>query len=95
VEIVRDDSRTSLTSSGRGASRTLTATLLDEDDPSRPLAYAAVTFLADGKRIGTATTDGSGVAAFSPTGSARSAKRYEARFDGDDRYEPSSGQLTP
>ncbi len=95
VEVVRDDSATSVTSSGRGAGRTVTARVLDADDATRPLAYREVVFLADGKQVGSASTDGSGVAVFSPTGSARGAKQYEARFDGDDRYEASSGRATP
>ena len=89
-EVGRDDSTTTLAVQGKGSNRTLTVTLTDADTASRGLAAQSVMILADGQQIGTATTDDRGRATFSPAGSARSAKTYEARFAGNELYEPSA-----
>ena len=85
-EVQRDDSTTSLTVEGNGGKRTLTIGLADADTAARGLGGQTVVVLADGQQVGTVTTDDAGTATFSPEGSARSAKTYEARFAGNELY---------
>ncbi|HEX8004295.1 MAG TPA: S8 family serine peptidase [Mycobacteriales bacterium] len=87
IAVVREDSALSLALTGTGSKRTLTATLREADDATRPVAGVPVTFWADGVQVGSSLTDATGRASFAP----KSAKVYEARFAGDTFYAGSSG----
>jgi hypothetical protein len=92
----REDSDTELTVSGQGKNRTLTARLFDRDTTTDGVADRTIDFSADGELIGSATTDGSGVATLKPPPRYRSGKHdFEARFDGDDYYRSSSASSQP
>lgn len=86
IAIVREDTASTLTLTGTGSKRTLTATVAEADDAARRVAGVTVTFWADGVQAGSAVTDATGTATFSP----KSAKAYEARFAGDAFYLASS-----
>ena len=94
VQVVRDDSTTTVTTRRSGGTRTVTAVVADQDSGSG-VGYGAVTLLADGVEVASTNADQQGTAVFTPTGRAKSAKEYEVRFDGDERYEASSGRVTP
>jgi subtilisin family serine protease len=93
-DVRREDSSTTLTVEGKGGNRTLTVHLADADAPGSGVAGAPVDVFADGQQVGTVTTGQDGRASFSPQGSARSAKSYEARFAGNGSYLGSSGGAT-
>lgn len=90
-QVLKEDSAISLAASDKGSKRRLTATLTDADDSSTPVVGALVTFIADGKQVGTATTEANGVATLDvPSGSKGGKVRWEAHFSGNDFYVPSS-----
>jgi hypothetical protein len=60
--VVVEATRITLSVAKKGSKRTVTAKLADDD--GQPLAGQVVTFLVDGKKAGTATTNASGVATF-------------------------------
>lgn len=93
-DVRREDTSTTLTAEGRGSNRTLTVHLADADTPDSGVAGAPVDVFADGQQVGTVTTGEDGRATFSPQGSARSAKSYEARFGGNDSFRGSSGSAS-
>ncbi|HWL64379.1 MAG TPA: S8 family serine peptidase, partial [Actinomycetota bacterium] len=84
-----EDSRTTLQVPGPGSDRVYRATVV-ETDGGTGLAGVVVEFLANGNRIGTATTNANGVA----TITAKFAKKtvYEAVFAGDAYYLRSSAR---
>ncbi len=72
------------TGTGKDKQRTLSATLSDD---GVGLFDRLVTFYCDGTQIGSARTDGFGVATFSaPHNCARGSHIYESTFDGDANY---------
>ena len=92
--VERDDSATSLTVTGRGSKRTLQATLW-EPDTMRAFAGETIQFFANGVSIGSAVTDEQGVATLDvPPGYRGDSFTFEARWDGNTYYLPSSGTAT-
>jgi pimeloyl-ACP methyl ester carboxylesterase len=79
---------------GQGANRTLSARLSTADDSATAVPGRLVHFYADGKAIGSATTNNDGVATLAvPRGYRGSAKHlFEARFDGDEQYTSASAR---
>jgi Tol biopolymer transport system component len=72
---------------GHGQSMRLRARLTEDDVPSVPLPDKVIDFYSDGELIGSAVTDGEGVAETAVPPSHRGANRtYEAIFEGDDFY---------
>ncbi|HJR44454.1 MAG TPA: Ig-like domain-containing protein [Actinomycetota bacterium] len=69
---------------GKGES-TLIAELVDADS-SAAIAERTVEFFADGEMIGTATTDGNGVATFEVPGRYKNGDDFEARFTVDEFF---------
>jgi hypothetical protein len=87
----KEDVDATLTVSGSGKRRTLHASLVDADSVVSPIAGRVVDFYADGKLIGSATTDDNGTAELSVPPKYRGAKvSFEARFEGDDYYHPAT-----
>ena len=83
----KEDAQASLASSGNAANKTLTATLVDEDDPDAGIAGRELTFTVDGREIGSARTDENGVATFQvPRKQAGGKREYGTRFPGDAFY---------
>lgn len=88
--IEKEQTVTTLDVRGKGKSRTLTATLNEDDSP--PLAGQEIVFYADGTEIGRATTNGDGVATLAaPPGWRGDHYLFEARFAGTENYQESSG----
>ena len=82
----------SLAVEGKGANRQLEATLV-ETGSATPIAGKQVAFFVGGEPIGAATTDGSGVARFTPSGrDAAGNKTYRAEFAGDQDHQPASAE---
>ncbi len=82
-----------LTVEGQGVSRTLVARLSLADDPASGVEGKTIDFFADGETIGSATTDGDGVATLPLPPKLRGGKHtFEARFAGDDQYSGSSAE---
>ncbi|MBW3595071.1 MAG: Ig-like domain-containing protein, partial [Actinobacteria bacterium] len=80
VTIEKEDSATTVTTDGRGHSRTLEATLFDADTPSSGIAGRTIDFYADGDFIGSATTDDSGTARIEVPSRYRGGRHtFEAR----------------
>jgi len=90
--IGKEDSAMTVTVTGRGRNRSLSATLFDSDTPSAGIAGRSIDFYADGESIGTATTNDSGTARIELTGRYRGGHHvFEARFAGDEYFLASSG----
>jgi hypothetical protein len=88
--IEKETTATGLSVTGKGKSRTLTATLTEDDGPA--VAGQEVVFFADGTQIGRATTNAKGVATLgAPLGYRGDHFNFEARFAGTDNYRASSG----
>ena len=88
----KDDSATSLQVTGKGSSAGLAATTTDADSASG-LEGVTVEFLADGRSLGTATTDSAGTATMALPSKYRNGHHaYEAIFSGDAHYERSSAR---
>jgi hypothetical protein len=89
--IETEDTDLALAISGKGSKMTLVGTLSDRDSGAG-VEGRTIEFLADGRSIGTATTDRNGRASVSPPAQYRNGHHdYEARFAGDDYYNASSG----
>jgi hypothetical protein len=82
-----------LTVSGNGPNRTLTATLTDADGP---LAGRQIAFSSDGQHLGTAVTGADGVARLSglPPAYRGGSRPFEATFAGDARHAPATASTT-
>lgn len=79
----------SLTASGNGANKLLTAVLADEAGSG--IEGRTIEFFADGVSIGSATTGSGGRAELAVPSQHRSSKtRYSASFAGDESYSPSN-----
>ena len=90
-EVTQEDSATTLTVSGKGSKRTLTAVLSDADTPTSRLAGQAIVFFANGTQIGTSTTDQSGVATLAvPAGYRGGDITFTANYEGNNFYSASS-----
>ena len=88
--VEKETSVTSLVVSGKGAKRTLTATLAEDDGPR--LGGQGIVFFANGTEIGRGTTNANGVATLpAPQGYRGDSFNFEARFAGTDYYRSSSG----
>jgi len=86
----RDDSATGVSLTGRPNNRGLTATTTDADS-SAGLSGVAIEFFADGRSLGSATTDDSGTATLAlPPRYRNGSHIYEAVFGGNDYYTGSS-----
>lgn len=86
----KEDTDLELTVGGSGNKRALTAHLMDRDTPSDGIESRTIDFYADGELIGSATTDGNGVAALNVPPRYRGGRHgFEARFAGDDYYRSS------
>lgn len=78
---------------GHGIGRTLVSRLSLVDDPAFGVPDRVVDFYANGEKIGSATTDGDGVALLALPARFRGGKHiFEARFAGDDEYTGSSAR---
>lgn len=87
--IERENTTLTLEVTGRGEDRVLDVHLGDADS-GRAVAGREIVFYAEGTEIGRAHTDDSGRASSRVPPRYRGAKTtYEARFEGDDYYEPS------
>lgn len=85
--VMKEDSETTLTVSGKGSKRTLTATLADADASTSPLAGQTIVFRANGTQIGTATTNESGVATLAaPAGYRGGDITFRADYEGNGFY---------
>jgi hypothetical protein len=94
-EIAKEDSALDLIVEGKGKNRTLTATLVDADDPTSGIGDALLSFWADGELLATTSTDGSGVASFELPPRYRGGKHdFEAIFDGTVYFLGSSGNAS-
>lgn len=85
-------SNLTLSVSGVGVNRVLTAELTDTD--SAPISGRTITFYGDGDVLGSAETDEAGVATL-PVGAGKfrgGSRTFTAEFAGDDAYEASSAQ---
>lgn len=84
--ILKEATTLSLSISGKGSKKTLTATLLDDDGVA--LASRTIQFGADGAPMpnGLEVTDSNGVATYQPSGRYAASKTYYVEFAGDDRY---------
>ncbi|MGH2756766.1 MAG: hypothetical protein ACRDI3_03150, partial [Actinomycetota bacterium] len=89
----KEDTALELTVQGSGNKRTLSARLFDPDTPGPGIEGRTVYFYAGEEQIGTATTDSNGTATVGVPSGFRGAKQdFEARFQGDDYYQPFSDQ---
>ncbi|MDP9066749.1 MAG: hypothetical protein M3N53_00180 [Actinomycetota bacterium] len=89
--VEKEDTALSLQVTGRGSRRTLTADLTDADS-AEGVAGREVEFFVDGSSIGSGTTDVGGSASIEVPPRYRGGQHvFEARFYGDDFYQPSSG----
>jgi pimeloyl-ACP methyl ester carboxylesterase len=92
--MAREDSLLSLAVSGKGASRTVTATLTGAGSGA-PIAGATIHFSANDAAIGTAVTNENGVASLkAPPGYWGKGVHFTVTFDGDDHFEASSASAT-
>ncbi|MFP5351185.1 MAG: S8 family serine peptidase [Actinomycetota bacterium] len=88
----REDSSTAVSLNGTSKAPTVVATLTDADDAATGLAGRTVEFFVDGRSLGTAVTNGSGVASLDvPKKDAKKADVYSAVFAGDTYFVGSSG----
>ncbi len=88
--IEKDDSLSTLAVTGKGSKRSLSATLADADSGSG-LAGETFEFFADGRSIGTATTNDDGLATMEiPPKYRNGHTAFEAVFAGNDYYLRSS-----
>jgi serine protease AprX len=84
-EVVAEATSLTLTDSGKGSKRTLTATLLDDD--LTPVAGRTVTFYSGGVAIGSSSTDSAGMATLSvPPHQRASTTVFGATFCTDGLY---------
>ena len=91
VTVVREDSLSTLVLQGKGSKRNLHASLSDADTSVAVISGALLEFFANGESIGTATTNDSGTASFTPPSKYRGGSyEFEVRFAGDTYYLPSS-----
>lgn len=82
-----------ITVEGQGQEMTLRARLGELDPPQSPIAGRAIDFYSDGELIGSDETDSDGIATIAVQPEHRGANRtYEAIFQGDDFYAPSSDE---
>ena len=82
--ITREDSHLDISVTGKGAGRTITASLTDADDPNSPISGRTLTFFANGVEVGQAVTGSDGKASIAaPPGSRGGSNTYGVRFDGD------------
>lgn len=92
--IGRATSSLNLLVEGTGVNRTLTATLHDATT-GQPLGSRTIEFFADGLSLGTEQTGPDGRAVMdAPPGFRGAMHDFEARFAGDDGYEPSSDEAS-
>ncbi|MGH2808266.1 MAG: Ig-like domain-containing protein, partial [Actinomycetota bacterium] len=78
---------------GRGGNRTLVAGLSVADDPSSGIAGRTIDFSVDGIAIGSATTDGEGIATLTVPPKYRGRSHtFEAIFAGDGEYSGSEAE---
>ena len=89
----KEDTTTELTASGNGRDSALHARLFDSDAADSGIAGATLHFFANGEAIGSTTTDAGGRASLALPPRYRGGKHsFEARFEGDDFYRPSTGR---
>ena len=92
-DVVKEDSATSLSVTGLGAARSITATVTDADAPTA-LAGRVVHLYADGNYVTSAVTNQDGVATFDLSGKNSRYRglgyTFEAVFPGDDLFIESS-----
>ena len=89
--IDHEDTSISLEVHGKGAKRTLVATLVD--DAGAGLGSKLITFLIDGEMVGSASTLSSGKADFSPEGKYPGHRVFRAEFRGDEWYRQSWAEI--
>lgn len=95
IEVRREDTSLTLTASGNGNHKVLTARLVDADAGSG-VGNRVVGFSTDGEPLGAATTDASGTATYPVPPGARGAKEtFEALFEGDDYFAGSAASTGP
>ncbi|MDQ4095658.1 MAG: hypothetical protein M3174_05580, partial [Actinomycetota bacterium] len=93
-EVKRDDSVVVLVLQGKANKQTLRATLSDADAETG-LGGRTLEFFSDGAAMGSAVTDGSGVALFDvPKRSDGKRRTYRVDFRGDAYYDPSSHSIS-
>ena len=91
----KEDTTLRLTSSGKGKNTEVVARLSDADSDGSGIEGRVIEFFADGEPAGSASTDADGVARLQPAPRDRSAKSWQARFDGDDFYRASASGTQP
>lgn len=90
--VEREVTESVLAIQGKGAKRTLTATLTEDDGPR--LGGHEIAFFADGTQIGTARTDHDGVANLTLPPQYRGGRfDFEARYAGNENFLGSIGHL--
>jgi 5-hydroxyisourate hydrolase-like protein (transthyretin family) len=91
--VERKDTATKLTVQGQGQTMTLRARLSHLDSSSDRVASRPISFYSDGELLGWEQTDADGIAEVPVSPGHRGANRtYEAIFEGDDFYAPSSDE---
>lgn len=90
--VSKEASNLTLSLSGTGAKRTLTATLTDAD--GTPLDGRTISFFADGELIGTDVTEGGAASLGLNKNLRKGSHTFTAEFAGDDLYEASTAELT-
>ncbi|HZY57322.1 MAG TPA: Ig-like domain-containing protein, partial [Rubrobacteraceae bacterium] len=94
LEVAREDTDTVLTVNGNGSNRTLRARVSDRDAPSVGVAGVVVGFFSNGTLVGTATTNGDGVATLEATKKTSGNRDFTAVFEGDDYFRTSQGHAS-
>lgn len=85
----REDTTIAVSTTGNGKNLEVRGRLSDADSEASGIEGRELDFYADGVLAGSATTGPEGVATFRPPSRYRGAKKWEARFEGDDHYKPS------
>jgi Tol biopolymer transport system component len=89
--VERKDTDTMLTVQGQGQGMSLRARLSHLGSPARRVADRGIDFYSDGELIGSDTTDADGIAEVPvPPGHRGANRTYEAIFEGDNFFGPSS-----
>ena len=91
LEVATEDTDTVLTVEGNGSKRTLRARVTDRDTASSGIAGVVVRFFSDGSLLGTATTDGDGVATLEGAKKTSGNRQFTAVFEGNDYFRRSEG----
>lgn len=85
--VAKESAQMTIEIAGRGRDRSLLALLRDDDPEPHPIADREVRFFVDGTEVGSAITNGDGLASLPVSGrDGHGHHVYEAMFDGDTFY---------